>query len=233
MSSTKLIAVSAGVLGLVAAGAPARALIVFDPAIYGQAVSQVSQGLAQVQALQRQVAALRTDVTQPLAQINGQAQSILQEAQGIGFNSGSTANAFQTLYPTSASGLTGAQIAVAQAAWTQATQQALQTAIATQTAAAQSQTTTAGAARGAVAASQAAVGQTQVGQATNQLLATVSAQLAQLEAILTTQARAQESLAAQQLSDSAAANATLDQQGKLMNGAPVPSPPGVINTSTF
>jgi P-type conjugative transfer protein TrbJ len=233
VSFSRHIAASASVLALLAVGAPARALIVFDPAVYGQAVSQVSQGLAQVQALQRQIAALRTDVTQPLAQINGQAQSILQQAQGIGFNSGTTANAFQTLYPTSASGLTGAQIAIAQAAWSQATQQALQTAIATQTAAAQSQKTTSSAARGAVAASQGAVGQTQVGQATNQLLATVSAQLAQLEAILTTQARAQESLAAQQLSDSAAANATLDQQGKLMNGAPVPSPPGVINTSTF
>jgi P-type conjugative transfer protein TrbJ len=229
----KPIAASTGVLALLAFGAPARALIVFDPAVYGQAVSQVSQGLAQVQALQRQVAALRTDVTQPLAQINGQAQSILQQAQGIGFNSGTTANAFQTLYPTSASGLTGAQIAVAQAAWSQATQQALQTAVATQTAAAQSQKTTSAAVRGAVMASQGAVGQTQVGQATNQLLATVSAQLAQLEAILTTQARAQESLAAQQLSDSAAANATLDQQEAVRTGGAIAAPPGVTNTTTF
>jgi P-type conjugative transfer protein TrbJ len=233
VSFSRHIAASASVLALLAVGAPARALIVFDPAVYGQAVSQVSQGLAQVQALQRQIAALRTDVTQPLAQINGQAQSILQQAQGIGFNSGTTANAFQTLYPTSASGLTGAQIAVAQAAWSQATQQALQTAIATQAAAAQSQKTTSAAARGAVAASQGAVGQTQVGQATNQLLATVSAQLAQLEAILTTQARAQESLAAQQLSDSAAANATLDQQEAVRTGGAIAAPPGVTNTTTF
>lgn len=233
MTFRKLLALSAGVLTLLAAGEPAQALIVFDPAVYGQAVSQVSQGLAQVQALQRQIATLQTDVTQPLAQINGQAQSILQQAQGIGFNSGATATAFQSLYPTSASGLTGLQIAAAQAAWTKATQAALQAAVATQTAAAQSQKTTSGAVRGAVAASQGAVGQTQVLQATNQLLATVSAQLAQLEAILTTQARAQESLAAQQLSDSAAANATLDQQEAVRAGGAIAPPPGVANTDTF
>jgi P-type conjugative transfer protein TrbJ len=56
----------------------------------------------------------------------------------------------------------------------------------------------------AVGASQGAAGQTSAIQATNQLLATVTAQLTQLQALLITQARAEQTLAAQAQASQAA-----------------------------
>ena len=105
--------------------------------------------------------------------------------------------------------------------------------MATQNAAAQTQPTTASAVQSAVAASQSAVGSTGATQATNQILASVSTQLAQLIAILTTQARAQESLAAQRIADAAAASTTTDAAAAAMNPAAITPAPGVTNTTSL
>ena len=72
---------------------------------------------------------------------------------------------------------------------------------------ARGQPTTAAQVAQAVQASQGAAGQTAAIQATNQLLATVSAQLTQLQNLLITQARAEQTLAAQAQATQAAANA--------------------------
>jgi P-type conjugative transfer protein TrbJ len=69
---------------------------------------------------------------------------------------------------------------------------------------AQNQPTTTSQVQAAVAASQGAAGQTSAIQATNQLLATVSAQLTQLQNLLITQARAEQVLAAQAQASQAA-----------------------------
>ncbi len=207
--------------------------LVYDAKNFTEAATALNQSLAQVIALQAQVQKLTTDTTTPLPAVNSQATAILQQAQGIGFASSNVGAQYSSLYPTSAAGLTGAQITAAQSVWTSATQQALQTAMATQNAAAQTQPTTASAVQGAVAASQSAVGSTGATQATNQILASVSTQLAQLIAILTTQARAQESLAAQRIADAAAASTTTDAAAAAMNPTAITPAPGVSNTTSL
>jgi hypothetical protein len=83
------------------------------------------------------------------------------------------------------------------------------------------------------ATQQALVGSTGATQATNQILASVSTQLAQLIAILTTQARAQESLAAQRIADAAAASTTTDAAAAAMNPVAITPAPGVSNTTSL
>jgi P-type conjugative transfer protein TrbJ len=235
--------VLAGLAGLSlfasALGAHAQ-LTVYDPWNYIEAYQTVTQSLQQIQQLESQLQAqeamlqhLGSDFTQPLAAINSQAASILQQAQGLGFSSSSIASQFGSTYPTSVSGMSGAQISAALSAWHNATSQSMQTALSTQNQVAQSQSTATTAAQNAVAASNAAAGQTGAIQATNQLLATVSSQLTQLEDILITQARAQEMLAAQQQSDAVAATANFDAANAAVNDQPATPPPGVTDTSNL
>ena len=94
----------------------------------------------------------------------------------------------------------GASLATTQASlgtWRQNNALALQQALQMQNAIAQGQPITSAQVASAVIASQGAAGQTSAIQATNQLLATVTAQLTQLQNLLITQARAEQTLAAQ------------------------------------
>lgn len=176
---------------------PARAqMTVYDPAAVAQMLKQVSQGLQQIQALQAQLAnsermlqSLGVDVTGPLRDIAGQATGILKQAQGLGYNATDLSRDFAALYPTDLTGLSPKALADKLAAWSQASRQTLQDALQVQNQIAQAQGTTASAVAGAVSASQGAQGQTAAVQATNQLLAALSAQLTQLQTLLITQAR--------------------------------------------
>lgn len=172
-------------------------------AIY-QAEQQVSQGLTQIQRLESQLSnqalmlqKMESDFTAPVMAIQSQATQILQQAQGIGYGAQNVASQFTALYP---SGMPGASLATTQASvaqWRQQNSLALQQALQVQNQIAQAQPTVATQVQGAVAASQAAAGQTSAIQATNQLLATATAQLTQLQNILITQARAEQLIAAQ------------------------------------
>ena len=140
---------------------------------------------------------LQTDVTGPIAQIASQATGILQQAQGIGYGAQNVAQQYATLYPST---MPGASLATTQASlgtWRQNNALALQQALQMQNAIAQGQPITSAQVASAVSASQGAAGQTSAIQATNQLLATVTAQLTQLQNLLITQARAEQTLAAQ------------------------------------
>ena len=84
MAAAAIVAVSLG-LGPLPPQPAAAQQIVFDPRAVAQAVQQVRQGLSQIQQLQAQVTnqvamlqKLGTDVTQPLAQINAQADRIAE-----------------------------------------------------------------------------------------------------------------------------------------------------------
>jgi P-type conjugative transfer protein TrbJ len=204
------------VLGLTAvAPVPAEAqMAVIDVKAILQAEQQVSQGLTQIQRLEAQLAnqaqmlqRLETNVTAPLAQITGQAQSILQQAQGLGYGGQSIAKQFQQLYPTSMSGASFAQTQGALASWRQTTSQTLQQAMTLQNQIVSAQPTTTSAVSSAVTASQGAAGQTAAIQATNQLLAAVSTQLTQLQSLLITEARAQQVALAQAQAAQAAGQA--------------------------
>ena len=212
---------------------PASAqMAVIDPRAIAQAVKQVSQQLQQIQLLQSQLnnqaAMLRnlgTDVTAPLMAINTQATQLLQQAQGIGYNSRNVADQYGQLYPANMQGMSFARISQALAGWQTNSRQTLQEAMATQNRIVQAQPATAGAVSAAVAASQGAAGQTGAIQATNQLLAALSTQLTQLQTILITQARASQTAQAQALAAQAAGAA---EHTRVFHGA-TPAAIGVNN----
>lgn len=207
----------ASVIGLslslaLAAVPPARAqMAVIDVQAILRAEQQVSQGLTQIQRLESQLSnqalmlqKMETDVTRPIAQITTQATGILQQAQGIGYNTQTIAQQYAALYPSTMPGASLAATQASLAAWRQANASALQQALQMQAHIAQGQTVTSAQVASAVTASQAAAGQTSAIQATNQLLATVTSQLTQLQILLITQARAEQMLAAQTQASQAA-----------------------------
>jgi len=197
---------AAGVLIGLASAPPDAAhaqTVVIDPKAITQAETQVQQGLAQIQQLEAQTAnqlamlqKLQTDVTAPLLKITGQATSILQQAQGLGYSSQNLAQQFQQVYPTSMAGASLAQTQAALASWRTNSSQTLQQAMTLQNQIVQAQPSTTSATAAAIKASQGAAGQTAAIQATNQLLATLSSQLTQLQTLLISEARAQQTAAA-------------------------------------
>lgn len=208
-------------------------IAVIDPSAIAQAVRQVSQQLQQIQLLQTQLnnqaAMLRnlgTNVTGPLLAIDTQATQLLQKAQGIGYSSQNVAQQYSQVYPANMQGMTFAQISQALAGWQTNSRQTLQEAMATQNQIVQAQPATTNAVRGAVAASQNAAGQTGAIQATNQLLAALSTQLTQLQAILITQARASQTAEAQAQAAQAAGTA---EHARVFHGS-APAAIGVSNS---
>lgn len=208
--------------------APARAqVVVFDPTAYGQLIQQISQGLSQLQALQQQVtqgqkalAALTTDITAPFTQIRDQATQLLQQAQGLGYQTANLASAFDAAYPASLSGQSPSQIAASLANWQARTRQTLQEAMALQSQIVQGQPAASNAVSQAVSLSQAASGQTSAIQASNQLLAAVSSQLTQLQNLMLSTARAAQTAQAEQQALTAAAAA---ESQRSLNYTPPPS----------
>lgn len=193
------------VLTLAATPPPAQAqMAVVDVKAILQAEQQVSNELTQIQRLESQLTnqaamlqKLQTDVTGPITQIASQATGILQQAQGIGYGAQNIAGQYASLYPQTMPGASLATTQASLASWRNNNALAIQQALAMQNLIAQGQPTTTSQVQAAVSASQGAAGQTSAIQATNQLLATVSAQLTQLQNLLITQARAEQVLAAQ------------------------------------
>ena len=219
-------------LDLVPAMASAQ-MTVFDPAAVAQAIKQVSQGLQQIQALENQVrqaeqmlARLGTDVTGPLREIASQATELMKQAQGLGYQAAQLGQDFQKLYPGDLAGLSPADLARKLAAWSDASRQTLQEAMAVQNQIVQAQPSTASAVAAAVDASQSAVGQTAAVQATNQLLAALSTQFTQLQTLLVTQARQVQTLEAERQGLMAKAAASRQR-----NSVFRPSPPAFSQES--
>ena len=239
---------SAPLFTLVLAVAPAHAQYeVYDPwtyqeqvITYGQAVQQVANGASQLQQLQSQLQAaqsmlqsLGSDSTSgTVAQVNAQAQQILQQASGIGFNSANAGTAFSTQYPTTSTvaGFNVSQLSSALSAWHANNSAALQSAVQMQAQVASNQQATASAVQNAVTASNGAAGQTAAIQATNQLLAAVAAQLAQLQAILLTQSQAQAVLQGQQQQAGATAQSVISSTESQVQTT-LTAPPGVTDTT--
>ena len=215
-------------LGLVFSSSQASAQApVIDVSAILRLEQQVSQGLTQIQRLEAQLSnqalmlqKMQTDITAPVAQITGQATGILQQAQGIGYGAQNVAQQYASLYPSTMPGASLATTQASLATWRQNNALALQQAMQVQNQIAQGQAGVAAQVGGAVSASQAAPGQAAAIQATNQLLATVTGQLTQLQALLITQARAEQTLAAQAQASQAAG--TADSQ-RFWSGGAAPS----------
>jgi P-type conjugative transfer protein TrbJ len=202
-------------MSLSLASAPAHAqMAVVDLKAIQQAITQVNQGLQQIQALQAQVQNqakmlehLGTDVTGPLLQIDQQATSLLQHAQGVGYGSTNLSASLATAYPTSVQGQSLAQLSALLNSWNAASRQVLQESMQVQNQVALGQPATTAAVTGAVAASRGAPGQTAAIQSSNQLLATLSSQLTQLQTLLIAEQRQTQTLALQQQAITAKAQA--------------------------
>lgn len=190
---------------LMAAPAARAQLTVYDPANYGQMLAQVSNSLRQISQLETQIgqsqamlASIPADVTGPFQQIRDQALHVMQQAQGLGYQSANLQPGFNTAYPTSLTGQSPAQVSAALADWQARTRQTLQDAMAMQNQVVLGQGATSSAVSSAVTLSQGATGQTAAAQATNQLLAAVSTQLTELQNLLMTTARAAQTAQAEQ-----------------------------------
>jgi P-type conjugative transfer protein TrbJ len=217
-------------------------LPVVDTSAIAQAIKQVQQGVQQIESLQAQVTAqtnmlksIGSNYASILPSMNSDLASILSTASGVGYGATDVQSLLNSIYPNASAiaGMSPTDLSNALQAWHNTTNQSLQTALQTQQKIAQAQPSMQGAVTSALSASQSASGQTSAIQATNQLLATVSAQLTQLQAILTTQARAAELAQQQAQADSAAALTTASQFEQSVNGGTPPVPPGVTDTSSL
>jgi len=176
---------------------------VIDLNAIAKAEQQISQGLTEIrqlqQALSNQTLMLQktqTNTAGPVAAVSAGTVSILQQAQGLGYGAQSIAQAYAALYPASMPGASLAATQAALAQWRQNNALALQQAMQLQNQVVQNQPSLAAQVASAVAASQAAPGPTAAIQTTNQLLAAVAAELAQLQAILISEGRAGQVLSA-------------------------------------
>ncbi len=196
-------------------------------------LSQISSLQSQVTAERQMVQGLGSDSTSgSLATVNAQLAAILQQATGIGFNAQTAGSNFGAAYPATAAmaGFNSAQLSAALQTWQTNTAQALQTSIAVQNKIAQTSPTITSAVRNAVIQSNAAVGPTAAHQATNQVIAAVSAQLAQLQDILITESQAYTAVeAARQQASATAAAVTTETQTQAPTA--VTAAPGVDDTA--
>jgi P-type conjugative transfer protein TrbJ len=216
------------VAALILAARPARAqMMVTDLKAIAQAVTQVNQGLQQIQALRSQLTNqaamlqhLGADVTGPLFQIDQQATSLLRNAQGLGYASTNLSTSLAAAYPTNLEGRSLSDISGLLTAWNVASRRTLQDALQAQNQVALGQPITTEAVRHAVAASQSVAGQTAAIQSTNQLLASLSSQLTQLQTLLIAEQRQTQTLALQQQALTAKAQA--DSAAGLAHRDPAP-----------
>ena len=201
-------AVLAGVaaLSLVLASAPAQAQwVVFDPNNFSQNVLTAARELQQIQ---NQITSLQNEAQMLINQARNltslpynavsqfqaditRTQQLLGQAQGVIYNVGQIQSTFQHTYPNGyTGGASSAQmIADAQTRW-QNTLFSYQDALKTQATAVGNLSTTQTQVGALVGVSQGATGALQASQATNQLLALVSKQLADVTALLAANGRA-------------------------------------------
>lgn len=185
---------------------PARAQFgfgttVYDPTAVGQLISQVSnqvqmlnQMVQQVQQGQSMLSALPgNDIVPALASLNQQSQLLMGNLSNIGSLGGSLTSDLNNQYPTDFSNLQGVSSILSKLAAMQSqTRSAMQQSMALQNQVAANQSRIAGAANQAVIASNGAPGATAALQATNQLLGTLSQQIADLQSVLIAHMRAED-----------------------------------------
>jgi P-type conjugative transfer protein TrbJ len=185
---------------------PARAQFgfgttVYDPTAVGQLISQVSnqvrmlnQMVQQVQQGQSMLSALPgNDIVPALASLSQQSQLLMGNLSNIGSLGGSLTGDLNSQYPTDFSSLQGVtNILTKLAAMQTQTRSAMQQSMALQNQVAANQARIASAANQAVIASNGAPGATSALQATNQLLGTLSQQIADLQSVLIAHMRAED-----------------------------------------
>ena len=198
---------------VLALASPAEAsMLVFDPSNYAQNLLTAARALQQIQnqitSLQneaqmlinqaRNLATLPFSSLQSITSLFNQIQNLVQQAQHIAYSVQAIDQAFTSQYPKSfTAGTSDLQlITLAKQRWTN-TIDAFQDAMHVQAGVVQGLSATQTQTGNLVSYSQSATGALQAMQATNQLLAIVSKQLADLSSLLASQGRAQALQAAQ------------------------------------
>lgn len=200
-------AVSAGSFALLVWGAtPAVAQFgfgttVYDPSAVAQLITEVSnqvqmlnQMVQQVQQGQAMLSALPGNgIVSALANLSQQTLSLTNSLANIGATDGSLAGQLIAQYPTDFSDLQSVSAILTKLSAMQTqTRDAMQASMALQNQVATNQAQVAGNIATAVSASNGAIGPTAALQATNQLLATLSQQLTDLQSILIAHMRAED-----------------------------------------
>jgi type IV secretion system protein TrbJ len=212
--------------------APVRAqMIVYDPSNYTQNVLQAARALQQInnqivglghqtQMLVNQLKNLESlpySSLQAIEQSISRTQQLLAQTQRIAYDINQIDQTFKRYYPFAYASATSPQQLVddAQARW-QNSLAAYQDALRIQAGAVQALETTRAQTNGLVTSSQSAAGILQASQAGNQLVALQTRQLADLTAVVTSQARAQSLEGARLVANQAQAQVQINQF--LLNG---------------
>ncbi|ATW05285.1 P-type conjugative transfer protein TrbJ [Sphingorhabdus sp. YGSMI21] len=207
----KSIVASVAIASMVVAGAPAGAVIVYDPTNYAQNVIQAARALEQInnqiRSLQNQATSLLNDaknlttlpltVFEPLQQQIRQTQQLLNQAQNLGYDVKQIDQEFATKYKSI--DLNASQKTLvndARSRWTNSVG-AFEDALKVQAGAVGNIEGSRSAMKNLVTASQSASGALQAAQAGNQMMALQSQQLADLTATMASIGRAQSLDAAQ------------------------------------
>lgn len=185
---------------------PARAIPVFDAAVYSQTLLEASRALAQInnqiQSLQNEATMLQNmatnlkkldfnSVTRMTAGLQ-QVDTLMLQAQGISYNINTTTTQYQSLYPQQyADAVTSNQLLMdAKARWL-ASMNGYQQTMSVQSQVVQNVQNDRGLLQELVTQSQGAEGSLQAQQATNQLLALSTKQQLQIQSMMAAQYRAE------------------------------------------
>lgn len=216
--------VVAGLALFGAPGARAQGIPVYDNTSFIELVQQFQQGAQQLAQLQQQLQAqlqmlqsLPSTIMPGLGQLTSSTQQLMGQVQNIQNMGSNLTGELSGLYPTSFSSSDPQAILSQIAAMTSANRQAITTSMQIQNQIATAQPQVSSAVSSAVSASQAAPGPTAVAQATNQILAAQSTQLAQLQSIMIADERSNEQQQLQQQSEAAAAGAFNDTPPALVS----------------
>ena len=175
--------------------------VVYDPTAVGQLITQVNNQIqmlnnlvTQVQQGQAMLNPLGSNILPGLSSLMQNTQNLVSNLNNIGSTGASLTSALNAQYPTNFSNLNSVSAILAKlSAMQNQTRFAMESSIAMQNQIADNQGQISGAMSSAVQASNAASGPTAALQATNQILATLSQQMSDLQSILIAHMRAEDS----------------------------------------
>jgi P-type conjugative transfer protein TrbJ len=175
--------------------------VVYDPAAVGQLLTQINNQIqmlnnmvTQLQQGQAMLNPLGSNILPGLSSLMQNTQTLVNNLNNIGTTGTSLTSALSAQYPTDFSNLSSVSaLLVKLSAMQTQTRSAMESSVAMQNQIAGNQGQISGAMSSAVNASNAASGPTAALQATNQILATLSQQISDLQSILIAHMRAEES----------------------------------------
>lgn len=206
MKTHRLLALVLAAALIVETTAPASAQfggsIVYDPTAVGQLITQVNNQIqmlnnmvTQIQQGQAMLNPLGSNIVPGLSSLMQNTQTLVNNLNNIGNTGASLTSALSSQYPTNFSNLSSVSDILSKLSTMQTqTRSAMESSFAMQNQIASNQGQISGAMNSAVQASNAASGPTAALQATNQMLATLSQQISDLQSILIAHMRAEDSV---------------------------------------